>query len=112
MQKKIMEAGNVPVTDSDAEIMLITCTNQMQQRFDRLRRAVYEGGDRAEAKNHLHLAPRLNELAKDYIDKARATRTMIASWPVTSGQRLLQLPMCMYCLRSGQTFLNMSSFLP
>lgn len=71
MQKKIMEAGNIATTDSEAEVIMITCTNQLQQRFDRLTKAIYEGEDRGDAKSHLHLAPRLNELAKEYINKVR-----------------------------------------
>ena len=69
MQKKLIAAGNVATNETDAETMLISCINQLQQRFQRLTQAVYEGGDRSEGRKHLHLAPRLNELAKNYVDK-------------------------------------------
>ena len=70
-----MEAGNIATTDSEAEIIMITCTNKLQQRFDRLTRAISEGEDCGDDKCHLHLAPRLNELAKDYINKVRTSCT-------------------------------------
>ena len=78
MQNTIMAAGKIATNDLDAETMLITCTNQLQQRFQRLSIAVYEAGDRAEGRNHLHLAPRLDELAKSYISKASTTSSWYA----------------------------------
>ena len=71
MHKKILDAGNVATTDTEAETMLITCTNALQQRFERVIRAIYESADRQEGKQHLHLAPRLDELSKSLIEKVR-----------------------------------------
>ncbi|KAK9821893.1 hypothetical protein WJX74_010521 [Apatococcus lobatus] len=47
MQKKIIAAGKIATNDHDAETMLITCTNQLQRRFQQLSVAVYEAADRA-----------------------------------------------------------------